>query len=59
MAYIKRETALEFLENSLSFCENELDIGEYRNGCIAAIKDDIGNITHIPAADVVEVKHGF
>lgn len=53
--YIEREAALSFLKDSLRFCKNELDVGEYRKGCIAAIKDDIGNIKHIPAADVVEV----
>ena len=51
--YIKREAALEILEKSLTFCETLLDIGEYRDGCIAATQDDIGNIRHIPAADVV------
>ena len=56
--YIEREAALEMLNKSLSFCENELDLGAYRTGCIAAIQDDIGNIKHIPTADVVEVRHG-
>lgn len=51
--YIEREAALKFLENSLTFSEIELDIGEYRKGCIAAIQDDIGNIKNMPAADVV------
>lgn len=57
--YIKRETALKILENSLTFSENELDKGDFRKGCISAIKDDIGNIRGIPASDVAEVKHGF
>ena len=56
--YIEREAALEMLNKSLSFCENELDLGAYRTGCISATRDDIGNIKHIPAADVVEVRHG-
>ena len=56
--YIEREAALEMLNKSLSFCENELDLGAYRTGCIAAIQDDIGNIKHIPTADVAEVRHG-
>ena len=53
--YIEREAALGMLNKSLSFCENELDLGAYRTGCISATRDDIGNIKHIPAADVVEV----
>lgn len=56
--YIEREAALKTLEKSLIFCESELETGEYRKGCIAAIQDDIGNIKHLPTADVVEVKHG-
>lgn len=56
--YIEREAALKILQKSLVFSENELDIGEFKNGCIAAIQDDIGNIKHIPTADVAEVNHG-
>ena len=51
--YIEREAALKILENSLTFSEIELDIGDFRKGCIAAIQDDISNIKHIPTADVV------
>lgn len=53
--YIEREAVLKVLNNSLNFSENELLIGDFRRGCIAAIKDDIGNVKHIPIADVVEV----
>ncbi len=53
--YIEREKALKYLYNSLSFSEKELDMGDFRRGCIAAIQDDIGNIANLPAADVSEV----
>lgn len=53
--YIERGAVLKILENSLNFSKNELDVGEYRIGCIAAIEDDIGNVKHIPSVDVVEV----
>lgn len=44
------------IEKMLRFSrESELETGEYRKGCIAAIQDDIGNIKHLPTADVVEV----
>lgn len=52
---ISRQAAMDNLKKSLAFSENELDIGEFRRGCIAAIRDDIGNIKHLPAADAVEV----
>lgn len=50
--YIEREAALKILENSLTFCKRELFKGSFRQGCIAATQDDIGNIKHIPTADV-------
>lgn len=50
--YIERKQALEILEKSLTFSEIELDKGDFRKGCIAAIQDDISNIRHIPTADV-------
>ncbi len=52
---IDRQAAMDNLKKSLAFSENELDIGEFRRGCIAAIRDDIGNIKHLPAVDAVEV----
>lgn len=61
---IDRQAVLQVLEKSLTFCKSELWPGEYRKGCIAAIKDDIGNVKHIPAVDAVPVvrckdcKHG-
>lgn len=51
--YIEREKALEILERSMNFSKTELDKGEFQKGCIAAIKDDISNIKHMPSADVV------
>lgn len=53
--YIDRDKALEILENSLKYVEDELLFTheEYRKGCIASIKDDIGNISHIPTEDVL------
>ena len=56
--YIEREAALERLKSSLSFTEKGFDDGLFKSGCIAAIKDDISNIRHLPTADVVEVRHG-
>lgn len=50
--YIKREDVLKILERSLLVSEKELDKGRFRDGCIAAIQDDIGNIKYMPAADV-------
>lgn len=59
MSYIKREAALEILLQSLIYTKNTFHEGEFRAGCLAAIQDDIGNIKHMPAADVAEVKHGY
>lgn len=57
--YIERGAALRILEKSLTFSETELDKGDFRKGCIAATQDDIGNIKHMPAADVAPVVHGY
>ncbi len=50
MSYIEREAVLKVLENSMEFSIKELKEGKYRSGCIAAIKDDISNISHLPTA---------
>ena len=58
---ISREAVLEYLKRSKKWCEDQLDVGEFRKGCIAAIDDDMGNIRStevIPAVDAVEVVHG-
>ena len=59
MSYIERETVLKVLENSMEYSIKEFEEGEFRKGCIAAIKDDISNISHLPPADVQEVRHGY
>ena len=53
--YVNLDEALNILKNSLNYSENELGNAnvEYKKGCIAAIKDDISNISHMPIADVV------
>lgn len=59
--YIEREAVLNRLEQSMRWCENELEIGEFKRGCMASLRDEIGNIKHsevIPSADVEEVRHG-
>jgi hypothetical protein len=56
--YIEREAALQILEKSLQFSKDSLLAGEFQNGCIAAIRDDIGNIKFLPAADVAPIVHG-
>lgn len=53
--YIEREAAIEALRKALDYSDNKLDIGEFKNGCIAAMRDDIIAIGRVPAADVVEV----
>ena len=55
--YIDREKALKFLENSLNFSKTELNTAheEFQKGCISAIEDDIGNISHMPTEDVVPI----
>lgn len=59
--YIEREAVIERLKQSIKWCENELELGEFRRGCIASLRDEIGNLKHsevIPTADVAEVVHG-
>lgn len=53
--YIEREAAIEALRKALDYCDDKLDIGEFKNGCIGAIRDNIVDIGRVPAADVVEV----
>lgn len=56
--YIERGVAIETLRKALDYCDDKLDIGEFKNGCIGAIRDNIVDIGRVPAADVVEVRHG-
>ena len=53
--YIDLDKALAILENSLNYSKTQLGNTneEYKKGCIAAIKDDIGNVSHMPTEDVV------
>ena len=55
--YIEKEAVRAVIEKSLRWCENNLLDSEYKKGCIAALKDDLGNVKHIPAANVVTVVH--
>jgi hypothetical protein len=53
--YIDREKVLKILENSLNFSKTELNTAhkQFQKGCVSAIEDDIGNISHMPTEDVV------
>ncbi len=59
--YIEREAVINRLKQSIDWCENELENGEFKRGCIASLRDEIGNLSHnktIPNADVAEVRRG-
>ena len=56
--YIEREAVINRLKQSIEWCKTELEEGEFKRGCIASLRDEIGNIRHnkvIPTVDVVEV----
>ena len=42
--YIKKESMVERLEKSICWCETELEHGDYRKGCIAALKDAVNAV---------------
>lgn len=56
--YIEREAVVKRLEEAREWCEKCLGEGKFKEGCIAALDDEIFNIQRrklVPSVDVVEV----